>query len=72
VERLAEHAQLLMGHARTADFRWWGDRIALTVSIGLSQAIEGDTLQLLLCRARQAMQTSSAAGGNHVTKARGE
>jgi diguanylate cyclase (GGDEF)-like protein/PAS domain S-box-containing protein len=72
VERLAEHAQYLAGHARTADFRWWGDRVAITVSIGLSQAREGDTLQRLLCRARQAMQTSSAAGGNHVTKARGE
>jgi len=72
VERLTEHAQRLAGHARTADFRWWGDRVAVSVSIGFGQAMEGDTLQLLLCRARQAMQTSSVAGGNHVTKARGE
>jgi diguanylate cyclase (GGDEF)-like protein len=68
---LGEHAQRLAGVARTADFRWWGDRVGLTVSIGASQAIEGDTLPLLLNRVRQAMQTSEYAGGNGVTEARG-
>jgi PAS domain S-box-containing protein len=28
---LAAHAQVLAGLARTTDFRWWGDRITLTV-----------------------------------------
>jgi diguanylate cyclase (GGDEF)-like protein len=69
-EVLLEHAQRLAGLARTADFRWWGDRAGLTVSIGATQAAEGDTLQSLLNRARQAMQTSKYAGGNHVTEAR--
>ena len=69
-EVLLEHAQRLAGLARTADFRWWGDRVGLTVSIGASQAYEGDTLQSLLNRARQAMQASEYAGGNHVTEAR--
>jgi len=69
-EVLLEHAQRLAGLARTADFRWWGDRAGLTVSIGATQASEGDTLQSLLNRARQAMQTSKYAGGNHVTEAR--
>jgi diguanylate cyclase (GGDEF)-like protein len=69
-EVLLEHAQRLAGLARTADFRWWGDRAGLTVSIGATQAVEGDTLQSLLNRARQAMQTSKYAGGNHVTEAR--
>jgi len=69
-EILLEHAQRLAGLARTADFRWWGDRVGLTVSIGASQAAEGDTLQSLLNRARQAMHTSEYAGGNHVTEAR--
>jgi diguanylate cyclase (GGDEF)-like protein len=70
VELLADHARRLAGLARTADFRWWGDRVGLTVSIGASQAIEGDTLPTLLKRARQAMQTSGYAGGNRVTEAR--
>jgi len=67
---LVEHAAHLAGLARTADFRWWGDRAALTLSIGASQAHSGDTLQSLLNRARQAMQTSGYAGGNQVTEAR--
>lgn len=70
-ELLVEHARRLAGLARTADFRWWGDRVGLTVSIGASQASEGDTLPCLLQRARQAMQSSSYAGGNRVTEARG-
>jgi len=71
-ELLADHARRLAGLARTADFRWWGDRVGLTVSIGSSSANEGDSLQSLLNRARQAMQASAYAGGNHVTEARGD
>jgi diguanylate cyclase (GGDEF)-like protein len=69
-ELLLEHARRLAGVARTADFRWWGDRVGLTISIGASHAIEGDTLQSMLNRARQAMQASEYAGGNQVTEAR--
>jgi diguanylate cyclase (GGDEF)-like protein len=69
-ELLLEHARRLAGLARTADFRWWGDRVGLTVSIGASHASDGDTLQSLLNRARQAMQASEYAGGNRVTEAR--
>jgi diguanylate cyclase (GGDEF)-like protein len=69
-ELLLEHAHRLGGLARTADFRWWGDRVGLTVSVGASQAIEGDTLQSLLNRARQAMRASEYAGGNRVTESR--
>jgi diguanylate cyclase (GGDEF)-like protein len=69
-ELLREHAQRLAGLARTADFRWWGDRVGLTVSIGASYAREGDTLESLLQRTRQAMQASEYAGGNHVTESR--
>ena len=71
-ELLTDHARRLAGLARTVDFRWWGDRIGVTLSIGTSFAIETDTLQCLLNRARQAMRTSEYAGGNHVTEARGE
>jgi diguanylate cyclase (GGDEF)-like protein len=70
-ENLLEHAQRLAGVARTADFRWWGDRVELTVSIGVSIAAEGLTLQSILNNARQAMRTSAYAGGNQVTETRG-
>lgn len=71
-ELLTDHARRLAGLARTVDFRWWGDRIGLTLSIGASYAIEADTLEALLNRARHAMRNSEYAGGNHVTEARGD
>ncbi|HEV2618752.1 MAG TPA: diguanylate cyclase [Acidobacteriaceae bacterium] len=71
VENLIEHAQRLAGIARTADFRWWGDRVELTVSIGVSIAAEGLTLQSLLNSARGAMHAAIYAGGNQAMEARG-
>lgn len=70
-QMLVTHAQTLVGLARTADFRWWGDRISLTVSIGIAQAGYGaaDSLPELLQRAHEAMETSSRAGGNRPTAA---
>ena len=70
-ELLAVHAQALAGLARTADFRWWGDRVPLTVSIGAAQASEDGNLADLLERAKAAMFTSFHAGGNQITSARG-
>lgn len=70
-EMLALHAQLLAGLARTADFRWWGDRISLTASIGAAQAKPGKSLAELLDKARTAMLASYHAGGNQVTPAPG-
>ncbi len=72
-EMLAAHAQTLAGMARTADFRWWGDRVSLTVSIGAAQAVGSDaeSLAQLLERAREAMISSSRAGGNRATAAPG-
>jgi PAS domain S-box-containing protein len=71
-EMLAAHAQLLAGLARTADFRWWGDRASLTVSIGAAQADLAGTLAGLLERAKAAMFSSFHAGGNRITSAPGE
>jgi diguanylate cyclase (GGDEF)-like protein/PAS domain S-box-containing protein len=68
---LSGRAQALAGLARTTDFRWWGDRISLTVSIGAAQAEEGETLARLLERAQAAMQASVHEGGNHATAAPG-
>jgi diguanylate cyclase (GGDEF)-like protein/PAS domain S-box-containing protein len=73
-EMLAAHAQVLAGLARTADFRWWGDRVSLTVSIGAAQAaetVDDEGLPQLLERARGALKTSIYAGGNCITAAPG-
>jgi len=70
-EMLATHAQALAGLARTADFRWWGDRVSLTVSIGAARAEREGTLAELLERAKAAMQSSFQAGGNRIASAPG-
>ena len=72
-EMLAAHAQALAGLARTADFRWWGDRVSLTVSIGAAQAghDQDEGLAQLLERAQGAMESSIHAGGNCITSAPG-
>jgi diguanylate cyclase (GGDEF)-like protein len=70
-EMLAAHAQMLAGVARTTDFRWWGDRHSLTVSIGAAQVEQNETLADLLGRAKAAMFSSFHAGGNHITAAPG-
>jgi diguanylate cyclase (GGDEF)-like protein/PAS domain S-box-containing protein len=70
-EMLASHAQVLAGLARTADFRWWGDRVSLTVSVGAAQAERDGSLIGLLERAKAAMSSSIHAGGNHITSAPG-
>jgi PleD family two-component response regulator len=70
-EMLASHAQALAGLARTADFRWWGDRVSITVSIGAAQAEQAGTLADLLGRAKAAMLSSFHEGGNHIVSAPG-
>lgn len=71
-QMLAQHAGALASHARTADFRWWGDRISLSASIGAAQAGSCETLLQLLDRAHEAMLTSMREGGNRITPAQGE
>ncbi|HUB51471.1 MAG TPA: diguanylate cyclase [Terracidiphilus sp.] len=68
-DMLVAHAQTLAGLARTADFRWWGDRVSITVSIGVAQfrRDRGETLAQLLESARRAMETGASMGGNRVT-----
>lgn len=66
-EALLSHGQMLAGLARTADFRWWGDRISLTVSVGGAMAEKEETLTQLLENACAAMHHSLHAGGNQVT-----
>ena len=68
---LASRAQELGGLARTTDFRWWGDRLSISVSIGAAQATKGEPLDRWLDRAQSAMSASVHAGGNHNTLAPG-
>lgn len=67
---LGAHGQLLVGVARTTDFRWWGDRVSLTVSVGAAQAQPGESLNELLSHAQAAMLSSVDSGGNHLTASR--
>jgi diguanylate cyclase (GGDEF)-like protein len=66
-EMLAGHAAHVAALARTADFRWWGDRVPLTVSIGAVQAEAAEKLSSLLRGAQEAMRRSESGGGNGVT-----
>ena len=68
-EALHARAQVLAGLARTADFRWWGDRVSLTVSVGGAAGKPEEPLADMLERARAGMRESSQAGGNRVTLA---
>jgi len=72
-DMLNAHGRTLTGLARTTDFRWWGDRVSITVSIGAAQARreQDESLVRLLERARAAMETSSEEGGNRITSAPG-
>jgi diguanylate cyclase (GGDEF)-like protein/PAS domain S-box-containing protein len=70
-EVLGNHAQVLAGIARTTDFRWWGDRLSVTVSIGAAEAEPGEKIAEVLKRAQEAMQASVRGGGNRVTLAPG-
>jgi len=65
-EMLMLHGRHVGGFARTADFRWWGDRVSLTLSIGAAQPQPGEKLGGLLKRAQRAMQSGQSAGGNEV------
>lgn len=67
--RLGEHGENLRGLARTTEFRWWGDRISVTVSIGAAQLERGESLAELLERAQEAMHISLQGGGNQITVA---
>ena len=71
-EMLEGHAQHLAELARKADFRWWGDRVPLTISVGAAQSEQNQTLARLLQRAQAAIENSQRSGGNQVTKARAD
>jgi PAS domain S-box-containing protein len=70
-EMLETHAQTLAGLARTVDFRWWGDRLSITVSVGFALSCSDVSLAEMLNQTRSAMEASVYAGGNKITRATG-
>lgn len=70
-ERLSARMQMFAGLARTSVFRWWGDRVSITVSAGAALAEPDEDLEQVLERAHAAMSSSIHAGGNHTTMAPG-
>jgi len=75
-ERTAEMLELRAGHlgniAKTADFRWWGDRVEISVSIGTAQAEAGEMLSELLTRAQRKMLAMVAGSDPGTTKPGGQ
>lgn len=59
-------ADLLRTLAKSVEFRWWGDRIPITVSVGGTMARPGDSLQLILPRLAEALGRGMAIGGDRV------
>ncbi|HEY9127081.1 MAG TPA: PAS domain-containing protein [Acidobacteriaceae bacterium] len=60
------HARHLCELAHSADFRWWGDRVPLTVSVGCAQAAREEKLKGMMQRAQQAMERARLKGGDTV------
>lgn len=60
-------AERLRGLGACAAITWWGDRYSLTVSFGLATAEPGDSLEMLIARAGNALDQSINEGGNRFT-----
>ena len=64
IEKVAERLKRMVSYS---EIKWWGDAIRISVSLGGTTVCPGDTLELLLQRAHQAMSTSINAGGDRLT-----
>jgi diguanylate cyclase (GGDEF)-like protein/PAS domain S-box-containing protein len=64
IEKVAGRLKRMVSYP---EIKWWGDAIRISVSLGGTTVCPGDTLELLLQRAHQAMSTSINAGGNRLT-----
>jgi PAS domain S-box-containing protein len=71
VSSLAARAQALEKLAGTADFRWWGDRVSISVTVGMALAKRGEPVSQWLERARFAMAASAPAGDSQDASADG-
>lgn len=66
---LPKAAERIKKTVNGSEIQWWGDRWKVTVSMGASAVLPGDTLDSLLARATNALERSVEAGGNRVTTA---
>ena len=64
IAKVGERLQKMISNAR---IKWWGEAIRASVSFGGTTVCTGDTLELLLQRAHQAMDSGVNAGGNRLT-----
>jgi diguanylate cyclase (GGDEF)-like protein len=64
IEKVGERLKKMVSYS---EIKWWGDVIRISVSLGGTTVCPGDTIELLLQRAHQAMSTSVNAGGNRLT-----
>ena len=64
IEKVGERLKKMVSYC---EIKWWGDALRISVSLGGTTVFSGDTLEMLLQRAHQAMLTSVSAGGNRVT-----
>jgi two-component system cell cycle response regulator len=67
VRALELDAELLRSMAGNAQFRWWGDRVPLTLSVGGAIVAGGDTRATMLSRAQHGLEVSMERGGDMVT-----
>jgi PAS domain S-box-containing protein/diguanylate cyclase (GGDEF)-like protein len=63
---LAEVAEKLVALVRMSGLDWWGDRVAVAVSIGGAMVRNGDTLDSLEARVQPVFENCRAAGGNRA------
>ena len=66
-ENLESVASRLRRMISQSEVEWWGDRFAVTVSLGGASCRPDDTLESLVERAEKGLVVSAAAGGNQVT-----
>ncbi len=59
-------ADLLCSLSRSVEFRWWGDRVPITVSVGGTMATKTDRPDAILSRTSVALAKSVDGGGNQV------
>jgi len=64
LKSVGERVRKMESHSQV---EWWGDELAVSVSIGGTAAADGDDVDALVARAQAALQRSIAEGGNRVT-----
>jgi PAS domain S-box-containing protein/diguanylate cyclase (GGDEF)-like protein len=62
-------ADLLRNMARNAQFRWWGDRVPLTISAGGAMVRPDDTQESMRMRAGEVLKRNIEQGGDRIAVA---